>query len=256
MLLFGPPSGASLWDFPLIKPANICTVRRASQSEEEWGRLIRGRILQLFKEPKNRYQGINSARLCSLAGQYDNPIPTRFLATIDCLKIPALSTGSYISLVLLRKEWIGWRNSSGGGRYIEWKRVSSIDPHRRVLNSLLRTRISRRRMFWLPPPPPPYRQQVVSLSLSSCVSLVELTDGRGGREGWGRSQIIRQRGTLILYISFNILWPPPSAQAVPKTMTECTQESGDSQSKYSLVCGASLPSWFLRGFPDKMALRD
>jgi hypothetical protein len=26
----------------------------------------------------------------SLAGRYDNPIPTRFLAPIDCLKIPAL----------------------------------------------------------------------------------------------------------------------------------------------------------------------
>jgi hypothetical protein len=34
-----------------------------------------------FKEPKNRFQGTNSARLCSLAGRYDNPIPTRFLAT-------------------------------------------------------------------------------------------------------------------------------------------------------------------------------
>jgi hypothetical protein len=32
----------------------------------------------------------NSARLCSLAGRYHNPIPTRFLAHIDCLKIPAL----------------------------------------------------------------------------------------------------------------------------------------------------------------------
>ncbi len=42
-----------------------------------------------FKEPKNRFQGINSASLCSLAGRYDNPIPTRFLAPIDCLKIPA-----------------------------------------------------------------------------------------------------------------------------------------------------------------------
>ncbi len=30
------------------------------------------------------------ASLCSLAGQYDNPIPTRFLAHIDCSKIPAL----------------------------------------------------------------------------------------------------------------------------------------------------------------------
>jgi hypothetical protein len=40
-------------------------------------------------EPRNRFQGINSASLCSLAGRYDNPIPTRFLAPIDCLKIPA-----------------------------------------------------------------------------------------------------------------------------------------------------------------------
>jgi hypothetical protein len=34
---------------------------------------------------------MNSASLCSLAGQYDNPIPTWFLAPIDCLKIPAQS---------------------------------------------------------------------------------------------------------------------------------------------------------------------
>jgi hypothetical protein len=42
-----------------------------------------------FKEPRNRFQIINSASLCSLAGRYDNPIPTRFLAPTDCLKIPA-----------------------------------------------------------------------------------------------------------------------------------------------------------------------
>jgi hypothetical protein len=42
-----------------------------------------------FMEPRNRFQGINSASLCSLAGRYDNPIPTRFLAPIECLKIPA-----------------------------------------------------------------------------------------------------------------------------------------------------------------------
>jgi hypothetical protein len=42
--------------------------------------------------PRNRFQGLNSASLCcSLAGRYDNPIPTRCLAPIDCLKIPALS---------------------------------------------------------------------------------------------------------------------------------------------------------------------
>jgi hypothetical protein len=34
---------------------------------------------------------MNSASLYSLAGRYDNPIPTRFLAPIVCFKIPALS---------------------------------------------------------------------------------------------------------------------------------------------------------------------
>jgi hypothetical protein len=32
---------------------------------------------------------MNSASLCSLAGRYNNNIPSRFLAPIDCLKIPA-----------------------------------------------------------------------------------------------------------------------------------------------------------------------
>jgi hypothetical protein len=32
---------------------------------------------------------MNSASLCSLEGRYDNPIPPRFLAPIDSLKIPA-----------------------------------------------------------------------------------------------------------------------------------------------------------------------
>jgi hypothetical protein len=57
-----------------------------------------------------------------------------------------------------------------------------------------------------PPPssPPPSRQQVVSLSQSSCVSPVELTNWRG-REWWARSQIIRPRESLALYKSFNTL---------------------------------------------------
>ncbi len=40
-------------------------------------------------EPRNRFQGMNSASLCSLAGLYDSPIPPRFLAPVDSLKIPA-----------------------------------------------------------------------------------------------------------------------------------------------------------------------
>jgi hypothetical protein len=39
---------------------------------------------EFVKEPKNRFQGINSASICSLAGRYDNPIPTWFPAPIDC----------------------------------------------------------------------------------------------------------------------------------------------------------------------------
>jgi hypothetical protein len=46
-----------------------------------------------------RSPGIESDCLCtycSLAGRYDNPIPTRFLAPIDCSKLVALWYG-YIS---------------------------------------------------------------------------------------------------------------------------------------------------------------
>jgi hypothetical protein len=35
---------------------------------------------------------LKSFKIRALAGRYDNPFPTRFLAPIDCLKIPALIT--------------------------------------------------------------------------------------------------------------------------------------------------------------------
>jgi hypothetical protein len=41
-------------------------------------------------EPRNRFKGTISASLCRLAGRYDNPISSQFLALIECLKIPAL----------------------------------------------------------------------------------------------------------------------------------------------------------------------
>ncbi len=44
----------------------------------------------MFMGPRNWFQGMNSASLCSLAGRYENPIPPRCLAPIDFLKIPAL----------------------------------------------------------------------------------------------------------------------------------------------------------------------
>jgi hypothetical protein len=37
--------------------------------------------------PRNEFR---QPMYCSLAGQYDSPIPPRFLALIDSLKIPAL----------------------------------------------------------------------------------------------------------------------------------------------------------------------
>ncbi len=43
-------------------------------------------------EPRNRFQALNSASLCSLAGRYDNPIPPQFLFPIDSLIIPAQAT--------------------------------------------------------------------------------------------------------------------------------------------------------------------
>ncbi len=41
-----------------------------------------------LKEPRNRFQEINSASLGTQAGRYDNIIPTWFLASIDCSKTP------------------------------------------------------------------------------------------------------------------------------------------------------------------------
>ncbi len=68
-------------------------------------------VLLTFKEPRNLFQGFDSASLCSLAGRYDNPIPARFLAPIDCSKIPALkcfsvSTVAAIPLVPESPRWL------------------------------------------------------------------------------------------------------------------------------------------------------
>jgi hypothetical protein len=50
----------------------------------------------------------------------------------------------------------------------------------RELNDLQRTRLSRRRMIWLLSHPLHTLSRLVSLSQSSCVLPVELTEGRGG----------------------------------------------------------------------------
>ncbi len=55
-------------------------------------------------EPRNRCQGINFASLCSMAGRYDNHIPTRCLAPIDFLKIPARRAGIVTFFVVLVRQ--------------------------------------------------------------------------------------------------------------------------------------------------------
>ncbi len=71
-------------------------------------------------------------------------------------------------------------------------------PEQRVLNDLLRTRLSCGRMIRLLTHPllPLSRQQLVSLPQPSCVSPAELTGVRGERRRRARSQIIRPRKSL------------------------------------------------------------
>ncbi len=65
-------------------------------------------------------------------------------------------------------------------------------------------------VFWFGhsprPLPPPAGEQVVSLSQSSCVSPVELTDGIRERGGVDEEPNHTTRESLDLYKSFNTLW--------------------------------------------------
>ena len=58
---------------------------------------------------------MNSASLCSLAGRY--PIPTRFLAPIDCLQIPA-PLPSPMAGLQRQHFWTGY--GEGGGEIDSW----------------------------------------------------------------------------------------------------------------------------------------
>ncbi len=53
---------------------------------------LQSRYFYTFKELRNIFHGIDSASLCSLAGRYDNPVPSRFLGPIDWSKMPAQCT--------------------------------------------------------------------------------------------------------------------------------------------------------------------
>ncbi len=113
------PSGEFCWRAwplrPVRWPAGQCgnpagpasAYHRASATEHTssshpgTGGGNRARIFKRLWSPGIDLQGINSASLWSLAaGRYDKPIPPRFLASIDSLKIPALfaENSSFVTL--------------------------------------------------------------------------------------------------------------------------------------------------------------
>ncbi len=69
--------------------------------------------------PRSRFPGMKSASLCSLAGRYDNPIPSRFLVPIDCLKIPAQGPTSNMAGGYFRKESKFIISTTGGAQALE-----------------------------------------------------------------------------------------------------------------------------------------
>jgi hypothetical protein len=103
--------------------------------------------------------------------------------------------------------------------------------NRRVLNDLYRARLSCGRIIrpLAHPLPPLSCQQVVSLSLSSCVSPVELADGRGG---WTWNQIIRPWESLAS-IHHSILFGFISCISCTVTVERISDEE-------------QTPLWFLK----------
>ncbi len=70
---------------------NCCRVGLRRDTNEDKS-VIWARIFKLLKSPRiDPKEPIHS-----LAGRYDNPIPSRFLAPIDCLQIPAQISDRYL----------------------------------------------------------------------------------------------------------------------------------------------------------------
>jgi hypothetical protein len=79
-----------LWNYHQRHIVHFIQQVRSSHSRRGGSK---GGIFKFFMEPRNRFQGIASASLCSLAGRYDNPIPARFLAPNSLF--PNSSTGTW-----------------------------------------------------------------------------------------------------------------------------------------------------------------
>jgi hypothetical protein len=100
------------------------------------------------------------------------------------------------------------------------------------------------RLYVAPRPPPTLsQQQIVSLTQSSCVSPVELTDGRGGR-GSARSQIIRPRESLALYNTSNTFrvggWGKLNPSPFPANIFPAVSQSGHVTTTFALVSSVLL----------------
>jgi hypothetical protein len=68
---------------------------------------------------------MNSASLWSLAGRYDNPIPTRFLAPIDCLKILPQVPETFLPPV--------FDTHLGLNNYINWENLKNCFTWKNIL---------------------------------------------------------------------------------------------------------------------------
>jgi len=101
--------------------------------------------------------------------------------------------------IILRRHWLEMQPSVNITQGVEEGREGGAESTEWLIEdqAFLRSHDSAPR----PPLTPLAYQQVVSRSQSSCVSPVELIDGRG----WARSQIIQPQECLVLYKSFNTL---------------------------------------------------
>ncbi len=91
--------------------------------------------------PENRFQGMNSTSLWSRAGRYDNPIPPRFLAPIDSLKIPALyyllhfADGPILRQRRYQKSPFLWRT------FLRFQGVLELEPDTSLIEERVRERV-------------------------------------------------------------------------------------------------------------------
>ncbi len=127
-------------------------------------------------ESRNRFQRISSASLYNLAGLYDKPISTRFLAPIDCLKIPAQESTAH---VWAKEYWMIYRGTGFLATY------NLAPPH--------------------PFPAPSPISKLDRRHTGKVRKRENMLTGED-RGGWGRSQIIRWRESLVLYKLFKTLW--------------------------------------------------